>query len=115
MKQMFEVQGCTLRILLPQEVDHPVSDYIRRESEKIMSREYIRNIEFDFENTEFMDSSGIGLVMGRYRALGMRSASIRAVHVSSYMNKILHLSGLHRFIEIQCQTEVQKETEGRTL
>ena len=36
-----------------------------------MSRAYIKKIIFDFENTEFMDSSGIGLIMGRYRALGM--------------------------------------------
>ena len=45
-----------------------------------------------------MDSSGIGLIMGRYRALGMGKGCIKAVNVSSYVEKLLHLSGVHKFI-----------------
>lgn len=47
---------------------------------------------FDFENTEFMDSSGIGLIMGRYRALGMGQKCIMAVNTGSHIDKLLHLS-----------------------
>lgn len=112
MNDIFEMKGSTLLIFLPSEVDHPASDYIRRETDKILSRVYIRTIIFDFEKTTFMDSSGIGLLMGRYRALGMRAASIRAVHVSSYMNKLLHLSGVHKFIEIEREPETEKEQKG---
>lgn len=112
MNDIYEVKGSTLQIFLPPELDHPASDYIRRETDKILSRVYIRTIIFDFEKTTFMDSSGIGLLMGRYRALGMRAASIRAVHVSSYMNKLLHLSGVHKFIEIEREPETEKEQKG---
>ena len=64
---------------------------------------YIRKskIVFDFTHTEFMDSSGVGLLMGRYRAMGMRKESIQAVGVSRHIDRLLHLSGLHRYIEIQ--------------
>ena len=48
-----------------------------------------------------MDSSGVGLLMGRYRAMGMRKESIQAVGVSRHIDRLLHLSGLHRYIEIQ--------------
>ena len=77
-----------------------------------MNRRYIRSIVFDFADTTFMDSSGIGLIMGRYRALGMRKDCVRAVHVSSYMEKLLRLSGVHKYIGICEETEKIGEGEG---
>lgn len=101
MNEMFELEGASLTVHLPGDVDHPVSDEIRRESDRIMSHVYIRTMLFDFQNTGFMDSSGIGLLMGRYRSLGMRQGCICAVKVNPHIDKLLHLSGVHRYIEIQ--------------
>ena len=100
MKSVFEVQGNCLTVHLPEEVDHPVSEDIRKESDNIMRKKYIRTMIFDFSETMFMDSSGIGLIMGRYRAMGMRGDCIRAKGVSSYIEKLLHLSGVYKFVEI---------------
>lgn len=101
MEPFFATEGSCLTIVLPKELDHPASDEIRRESDKIIDGTYIRTIVFDFEKTGFMDSSGIGLIMGRYRALGMRAGCICAVHVNSHIEKLLRLSGLHKYIKIQ--------------
>ena len=68
-------------------------------SEKSRMRLYEENI-FDFSDTAFMDSSGIGLIMGRYRAMGMRGDCIQAAGVSTYIEKLLHLSGVYKFVEI---------------
>lgn len=92
-------------ILLPGEVDHPVSDYVRKTADHIMGKVYIKTIEFDFSRTTFMDSSGIGLIMGRYRALGMCTGCIRAVHVNQHIEKILRISGVSRFMEIRKEAE----------
>ena len=100
MKSVFEVQGNCLTVHLPEEVDHPVSEDIRKESDNIMRKKYIRTMIFDFSETMFMDSSGIGLIMGRYRAMGMRGDCIRATGVSAYIEKLLHLSGVYKFVEI---------------
>ena len=100
MKSVFEVQGNCLTVHLPEEVDHPVSEDIRKESDNIMRKKYIRTMIFDFSETMFMDSSGIGLLMGRYRAMGMRGDCIRATGVSAYIEKLLHLSGVYKFVEI---------------
>ena len=100
MENRFEIQGSCLTVHLPKEVDHPVSDDIRRESDDIMRKQYIRTMVFDFSGTAFMDSSGIGLIMGRYRAMGMRGDCIRATGVSAYIEKLLHLSGVYKFVEI---------------
>lgn len=109
MENQFQIQGACLTILLPQELDHPVADRIRQETDRILGRCYIRTIIFDFRNTAFMDSSGIGMIMGRYKALGMRGNCIRAVHVNDYVGKILYLSGLHRVMEINGQEDAGKE------
>ena len=100
MKSVFEVQGNCLTVHLPEEVDHAVSEDIRKESDNIMRKKYIRTMIFDFSETMFMDSSGIGLIMGRYRAMGMRGDCIRATGVSAYIEKLLHLSGVYKFVEI---------------
>ena len=100
MENRFEIQGSCLTVHLPKEVDHPVSDDIRRESDDIMRKQYIRTKGFDFSGTAFMDSSGIGLIMGRYRAMGMRGDCIRATGGSAYIEKLLHLSGVYKFVEI---------------
>ena len=105
MGNMTEIRGSCLVIHLPEELDHPASDQVRKEAERVMRKEYIKTIEFDFSCTRFMDSSGVGLIMGRYRALGMGRNCIKAVHVSSYIEKLLHLSGIHKFMEISREVE----------
>lgn len=112
MKPVFETTGTCLNVKLPAELDHPASDLIRRESDRIMGKIYIRTICFDFQDTVFMDSSGVGLIMGRYRALGMRSGCMKACHVSSYIEKLLRLSGVSRFLELE-RAEGESELLGR--
>ena len=60
-----------------------------------------------------MDSSGIGLIMGRYRALGMGQKCIMAVNTGSHIDKLLHLSGVHRYMEIQ-RAEEEGEDYGKS-
>lgn len=105
MEPGFKTEGTCLTIILPGEVDHPVSDYVRRTADRIMEKIYIKTIEFDFSETTFMDSSGIGLIMGRYRTLGMCTGCIRAVHVNRHIEKILRISGVSKFMEISRESE----------
>lgn len=108
MQEMYNLEGTVLTVILPEDVDHPVTDRVRRETEYIANQNYIRKIIFDFTHTEFMDSSGVGLLMGRYRAMGMRKGSIQAAGVSRHIDRLLHLSGLHRYIEIQKAEEEER-------
>ena len=105
MSDVLEFKDAVLTVHLPADLDHLRADMIRKETDRVMSRTYVKKIVFDFENTEFMDSSGIGLIMGRYRALGMGQKCIMAVHVSRHINKLLHLSGVHKYMDIQAVEE----------
>ena len=94
--ERFEVYGGTMVIHLGEDLDHHNAVYIREMADGYMEKYSIDRIIFDFGGVEFMDSSGIGLIMGRYRVLGLRSGSIKARNPSAYIEKILRLSGVHK-------------------
>ena len=56
-------------IRLPEEVEHFVADRLREEAGEILVERNVREVVFDFRKTVFMDSSGFGLVMGRFREI----------------------------------------------
>ena len=100
MENRFEIQGNCLIIHLPKEVDHMVTDEIRRDSDEIIRKKYIRTITFDFSGTAFMDSSGIGVIMGRYRQIYLLGGEVWAVHANERMKKILNMSGMTKIIQL---------------
>ena len=109
MKPAIETRGTEMVVFLPEELDHPAADMIRRETDRIMGRIYIRTIVFDFAGTKFMDSSGIGLIMGRYRALGMRGGCIQGIHINTYMESLLCMSGICKIMVIRRETALAGE------
>ena len=96
----FEKSGTVLTVHLPAELDHPASDEIRRESDRIIGHDYIKNMIFDFSETVFMDSSGIGVMMGRYRKLSLTGGEVWAANLNERMKKILKMSGAAKIIRI---------------
>ena len=90
----YQIKENCLTIFLPAEVDHHNAEEIKREADKVIEEQHIKYVIFDFGRTNFMDSSGIGLLMGRYRALGMRGKCVQVVNVNSHIAKLLRLSGI---------------------
>jgi len=102
----YQVQENYLTIFLPQEVDHHVAEEMRKNVDTLISQNNIKILIFDFQNTEFMDSSGIGIIMGRYRTLHLMGGEVWAVHVNERMKKILNLSGAAKILHIY-EEEIQ--------
>ena len=92
----YEVQENCLTIFLPGELDHHNAEEIRKRSDYLIDQNHIRYVIFDFTDTTFMDSSGIGVIMGRY----MLGGEVCAVHTSERMKKILTMSGVTRIMQI---------------
>lgn len=101
MGQEMKREGATLSVAVPREVDHFFADGIREEIDRRLQTEEISVLEFDFGRTEFMDSSGIGLLMGRYRLMHALGGTVRAVHAGERIYRILMLSGIHKIIQIE--------------
>ena len=104
-------EGKMVTACLIGEIDHHGAGKLREEIDTMLERNHPDTLILDFREVTFMDSSGIGLIMGRYRALGMGQKCIMAVNAGSHIDKLLHLSGVHRYMEIQ-RAEEEGEDYG---
>ena len=96
----FEVQENYLTIYLPKDLDHHSAEEIKREADRLIERGHIRYVIFDFAGTEFCDSSGIGVIMGRYKNVCMFGGEVWAAHTSERIKKILKMSGAAKIMQI---------------
>ena len=95
-KDLYEVREETLIVYLPEELDHHTVGVVRKDTDDLFTCKKIRNVIFDYKNTVFMDSSGIGLIMGRYREVRYLKGNVYLVNISEKMERILQISGLYR-------------------
>lgn len=96
----FQVIDNYLMVRMPQEVDHHLAAYISENADQYILEDGVEHIVFDFENTRFMDSSGIGIIMGRYRKIACFGGKVYAIHVDRHMERILKLAGITKVVEI---------------
>lgn len=96
----YQVEENCLTIFLPKEVDHHNAEGIRKEADQVIANKHIKHVIFDFRNTSFMDSSGIGVIMGRYRQIYLLGGEVWAIHVNERMKKILSMSGVTKIMQL---------------
>ena len=100
MEKNFQIKGTELTISVPGELDHHNAQEIKDEADHLLETRNIRTIVFDFEKTSFMDSSGIGMIMGRYKNIRFTGGTVIAVRVNERIRRILTLSGVYKYIAI---------------
>ena len=96
----YRIQENCLPIFLPRELDHHNAEDIRKMSDHLIERKHIKHVIFDFKGTHFMDSSGIGVIMGRYKTISLIGGEVWAVHANERIRKILTLSGVTKIMQI---------------
>lgn len=96
----YQVDENCLTIFLPPEVDHHNAEDIRKEADRVIEEKHIKHVIFDFENTNFMDSSGIGVIMGRYRNIFLLGGEVWVTHANERMRRILSMSGVTKIMQI---------------
>lgn len=94
-----DVRNNKLYIKMCGEIDHHMASILREESDNILNRSYIKEIVFDFEGIKFMDSSGIGLIMGRYRQVGYNNGEVSLINVPRNIDRMLEMSGIYGIIK----------------
>ena len=105
----FEKSGTVLTVHLPAELDHPASDEIRRDSDRIIGHEYVKNMIFDFSETVFMDSSGIGLVLGRVRKIHPINGKVYLFGGNELIQKMWEMAGILNLVTVLDSIEKVKE------
>lgn len=100
MEKMFVVKGNCLTITMPEEMDHHKAEEIREGADGYLLTGRVQHVIFDFSDTKFMDSSGIGVIAGRYKKVSCYGGKVVAVHANPRIRKIIMLSGLTDLIEM---------------
>ena len=93
------IDNC-LMVRLPEEVDHYRAAYICENADRLIVQKDVQHVVFDFEETRFMDSSGIGIIMGRYRKIACFGGKVYVIHVDRQIQRILTMSGLTKVVEV---------------
>ena len=96
----YEKKGKILLIKITEEIDHHTSEIIRRKADYEIERYMPRKVIFDFSNVEFMDSAGIGMVLGRYKMMKMLGGKLEMVNVSPMLRKVFEMSGITKICPI---------------
>lgn len=98
-----KVKRRTLIVALTGELDHHGAEQIRDIIERAVSENNTLNLIFDFSSLSFMDSSGIGMIIGRYKLMKGLGGNTLLVCGNSRIKKLVTLSGLTRLIAV-CET-----------
>lgn len=88
MKSQYIMEKGCLVVYVPRELDHHQANRIRTETDLLIDTYHVRHLVFDFTETEFMDSSGIGVIIGRCKNLGYSGGDVSACHLNERVDKI---------------------------
>lgn len=97
----YEEKDKLLLLEITEEIDHHTSEIIRRKADYEITRYMPRKVVFDFSNVAFMDSAGIGMVLGRYKMMKMLGGSLEMINVSPMLKKVFEMSGITKICPIR--------------
>ncbi|MGN1089460.1 MAG: anti-sigma factor antagonist [Huintestinicola sp.] len=95
-----ETEESTVRAYLDGELDHHCAPSIRSEIDIAVNDVRPEDLILDFGEVTFMDSSGIGLVMGRYQLMKNMGGRVSLQNTPMHIKKVMRLAGLDRFASI---------------
>ena len=92
------------------EIDHHTAPELRSAiDDALIMNEACRLLVLDFSGVTFMDSSGVGLVMGRYRLANSKGKKIQVDNLSERDYRIMKMSGIEKLASINKITEKKEE------
>ena len=94
MNVTIESSGSLMIAYLIGEIDHHTSVGLREKIDNVIAFKKPKHLILDFKNVTFMDSSGIGLVMGRYRLMQGFRGTLEIRNVTRQTKKLMELAGL---------------------
>lgn len=89
-----------LVVRLQGELDHHAVERIREEIEQGLKEVGHRGLVLSFRGIDFMDSSGLGLILGRYRSVTQHQGRMALAEVNATLRKLFELSGILKILSI---------------
>jgi len=96
----FKKANRTLVVSIEGELDHHTATEIREQIDREIHKNNINKLIFDFEKLRFMDSSGIGVIIGRYKHIQGLGGKVAVANLTPQVERIIKISGLHKIIPV---------------
>ncbi|MBS3872857.1 MAG: anti-sigma F factor antagonist [Firmicutes bacterium] len=93
-------RGNVLVVTLKGELDHHAADKLRQLVEKELDKEIAIHLLFNLPGLTFMDSSGLGVILGRYRRVNAAGGKVGACSLHPYIERLYQMAGLPRIIPV---------------
>ncbi len=100
----YELIGQNLVIHLPEELDHHSCQTLPQDTEQCLERYRVTRIVLDFSGVSFMDSTGIGLLLGRYKRMRELGGDVALYGAGRRIRKLIRMSGMEKLAQV-CETE----------
>lgn len=102
----YEKEDKQLIVEITEEIDHHIAERLRRKVDDEITRHMPRKTIFDFSRVTFMDSAGIGMIIGRYKMMRLIGGSLEITNISATVRRILEMSGINKIIPMEDKKEV---------
>ncbi|HET7616323.1 MAG TPA: anti-sigma F factor antagonist [Bacillales bacterium] len=96
-----EVKGNVLCIRLQGELDHHTSGQLREQVETTMDDNRVKHIVLNLEQLKFMDSSGLGVILGRYKRIKNVGGEMIVCAISPSVKRLFEMSGMFKIIRLE--------------
>ena len=108
-----EMIGKVLVVRLSGELDDHTADYVRERVSRAIERNHVKNLVLNFQAVTFMDSSGIGVVLGRYRQIKQRDGKMIICAVPPVIKRLFSMSGIFKLVEfVDTEAEAVEKIGG---
>mgnify|MGYP001783232435 CR=1 FL=1 len=107
MESKFYEEDKLLIFKITDEIDDFSVQKIRRRADYEIERYMPKKVIFNFNSVNFMDSAGIGLLLGRYKIINMLGGEVSLINVKRSVKKILDMSGISKLIHIYDDLEMK--------
>ena len=94
-------KGPRMHARLCGELDHHSAEQARNMLDTMLHAITIRDLTLDLSGVTFMDSAGLGVILGRYRILSLRGGKLTVCGMSSAIDRIFRMSGLYAIVDRQ--------------
>ncbi len=100
----FDIKKDVLIVRLEGELDHHEAEILRNQWKNMMYENSIKHVVLNLESLEFMDSSGLGVILGRYKEVLQLGGEMVVCAISPPVKRLFEMSGLFKIIRLE-QTE----------
>ncbi|AIQ53758.1 MULTISPECIES: anti-sigma F factor antagonist [unclassified Paenibacillus] len=82
------------------ELDHHAADYVRMEMDEAIMRGQVEHLILSLKELQFMDSSGLGVILGRYKLIRSKGGKMAVCDATAPVKRLLEMSGLFKIMSL---------------